>query len=98
MACISASKKAMLLEQLTRVNTQIEKANDTLDRAIEAMDVEEYSFNSNEGTQKTKQADITKIEKLLETLYSRRDRILRQLQGRGLVNMNLRRKRYGRIY
>lgn len=98
MACLSSTQRAYYLADLERINSQLEKAYASYDRALEAMDVEEYRFNSGEGSQQTKQYDIKKINALIDDLESKRDRIIRKLEGRGLVNMNLRRKRQRGIY
>jgi hypothetical protein len=98
MACLSPTQRAYLQADLVRINSQLEKAYESFDRALEAMDVEEYRFNSGEGSQQTKQYDIKKINVLIESLESRRDKIVRKLEGRGLVNMNLRRKQRRGIY
>lgn len=95
MACLTSSARARILADIAKVEAQILKAEESYDRALEAMDVEEYRFNSGEGSQMTRQADIKKLWSILENLYARRDSLYRRLEGKRLVNLNLRRKSYG---
>lgn len=95
MACLTSSARARILADIAKVEAQILKAEESYDRALEAMDVEEYRFNSGEGSQMTRQADIKKLWSIIESLYARRDSLYRRLEGKRLVNLNLRRKSYG---
>lgn len=98
MACLTSSKRAAYQADLDKVNELIAKALTSYERALENQDVEEYRFNSGEGSQMTKQADIKKLWANLESLYSRRDWLERRLNGKGVVNLNMRRKRYNGYY
>ena len=93
MACLPAWKRQFYLDQLTRVNTQITALETALDSAYENAEVEEYSFNSTEGSQRTKRRSIREISQELEKLESRKMRILNKLYGHAIININLRRKR-----
>lgn len=94
MACMSSTQRARLTADLERIEAQLVIAYASFNNALAAMDVEEYRFNSGEGSQMAKQADIKKLNSVIESLESRRDRIIRKLEGRGIVNLNMRRKHY----
>lgn len=94
MACLPAYLIEKYQNQLARVQAQIAKLETAIDSALENSEVEEYSFNSGEGQQRTKRRDIKSLLQSLERLESSEARILRKLAGRGIVNVNLRRKRY----
>lgn len=98
MACISSAQRARLTADLAQVEAQLVIANASYTKALEAMDVEEYRFNSGEGSQMARQQDIKKLDAVIESLEARRDKIIRKLEGRGLVNLNMRRKRYNGYY
>lgn len=93
MACLPVYKQKVYLEQLTRINSQITALETALDSAYENSEVEEYSFNSNEGSQRTKRRSIKELSQELEKLDSRKMRILNKLYGHAIINLNLRRKR-----
>ena len=90
--------KAIYEADLAKILAQLETANEAYEKALANMDVEEYRFNSGEGNQMAKQADINKLGREIERLEAARDRLIRKLEGRGIVNLNMRRKHYGRYY
>ncbi len=94
MACLTSAQRARLQARLAIIQDHIAKAEESFGKALESMDVEEYRFNSGEGSQMARQADIKKLNDVLESLYAQEDSVIRKLEGRGIVNMNLRRKRY----
>ena len=98
MPCLHPDIRAKYTTELARVRTQISNLSDALDSALENSEVEEYSFNSGEGSQKTVRRDIDKMIKSLDRLEAKEARIMKKLLGRGVVNLNLRRKRYGSYY
>jgi hypothetical protein len=93
MSCLPTWKRQEYLEQLERVEAQIALLETAIDSAYENSEVEEYSFNSAEGSQRTKRRSIKEISQELEKLESRKMRILNKLYGRAILNLNLRRKR-----
>jgi hypothetical protein len=98
MACLSASLRAKYEADLIRVQEQLAKITITIDSALENGEVEEYSFNSTEGNQKTVRRSLKELYEIQEKLEATEARLIRRLGGRGLVSMNLRRKRYNYSY
>lgn len=92
MACLPSYLVSKYTADLERVQAQIKKANESLEAALENSEVEEYSFNSGEGTQRTKRRSIKELQSVLNDLESREAWLLRKLNGTSLVNLNLRRK------
>lgn len=95
MSCLTASTRSRLLARKTTLETLITAAEAALTSALETGDVESYTFDSGEGSQRTKYRSLEDIQKNLDWLYSRLDFITRRLNGTGIVNLNLRRKRFG---
>jgi hypothetical protein len=94
MACLSAARRTQLLARLEKVQEQLEKLYTAYDSAIEHSEVQKYNFNSTEGQQSTERRNPKDILKMIDMLEAKEDRIQRKLLGRGLANLNLRRKRY----
>jgi vacuolar-type H+-ATPase subunit I/STV1 len=92
MACLPSWLRTKYEADLARVQSQITSASEALDSALENAEVEEYSFNSGEGQQRTKRRSIKELQQTLESLEAQEARLLRKLYGTSLVNMNLRRK------
>jgi len=94
MGCFSTSKRARIVARINTTTTQIEELETVYLEAIKNAEVEEYKFNSGEGSQQTKRRSPKQIREEIEALESSLDRLYAQLSGAGLVNMNLRRRRY----
>lgn len=100
MACPSSSLRARYLARLQSIETKLEYLDEAYDAAVQNSEVEEYRFNSGEGSQQTKRRKPEEIRKEIEALEASYDRYYRKLTGGGLTNLNLRRKRfsYGGVY
>lgn len=96
MACLPAYLREKYEADLVRVQSQISKIETVIESALENGEVEDYSFDSGEGKQRTKRRSLKELTEVLKDLESQESRILRKLYGRSLVNMNLRRKGYTR--
>jgi len=94
MACLPTWLKEKYTADLARVRAQITAIEVEIESAYSNAEIDEYSFNSNEGSQKTKRRSIKELNSVLENLESKEMRILRKLNGTSLVNMTTRRKRY----
>ena len=93
MGCfLSTEKKNQLNTDLIKVNSQLALLNAAYDDSITNSEVEEYSFNSSEGNQRTLRRKPKEIMEQITLLESKRDRIIKQLTGSGLVNIGLRRR------
>lgn len=93
MSCMPAWKIAEYRIELTRIRNQITLIETSLDSAYENSEIEEYSFNSGEGQQRTKRRSIKELSQELDRLEARKMRLLNKLYGRAIINLNMRRKR-----
>lgn len=94
MACLPTYLRTKYLADLAIIQDQISKLQTVLSSAIQNGEVEEYVFNSGEGSQKTVRRSLKELNNLLIDLKAQEDRIYRKLYGRSVINVNLRRKRY----
>ena len=95
MACLPSWLRAKYKADLVRVQAQIANLETAIEDAYTNAEVEDYSFDSGEGKQRTKRRSIKELNQVLESLEKTEMRIMRKLYGQSLVNMNLRRKGYG---
>ena len=95
MSYLDPATRAGLTAQLLVKTAQRDAANATLLAAAGNAEVESYSFDSGEGKQTTKRRKPEDIHRLVRELDSEILRIQNRLGGQGVVNMNLRRRRWG---
>lgn len=98
MPCFTAAKRARIIAEIETKESQLDELNTAYLAAIKNSEVEEYAFNSGEGSQRTKRRSIKEIRQEIEYLESSIDRLYRRLNGTTLINMSLRRKSYNRRY
>jgi hypothetical protein len=99
MGCLTTAKRAEIQAQIDKLDILIAAYDATLLAAATGGEIEEYRFDSGDGSQKAIRRDPNSLNKLLETLQSRRNRLQGELDGTGIVSMKLRRKAgHGRIY
>jgi hypothetical protein len=91
MTCLSSTRRTELLERLEKKRAQLVIIDAALDAGIEGPDA--YKFDTNEGSQWLKNRSLKELNELSDTLEAQIDQITRKLNGTGLVNMNLRRRR-----
>jgi flagellar biosynthesis chaperone FliJ len=91
MGYLSTSTYNRLVTQLTRIEAQIELANETIDSLL-TKEIESYSLDTGEGKQSAKRWDAMKLDQLISTLEQRAEHIRQRLAGLGVVAMNVRRK------
>lgn len=85
-----------LIAQITLKQTQLTEANAVLSAALElGGETQSYTFNSGEGQQSATKRPLNEIYDIIERLEAEIARIYRKLNGTGLVNLNLRRNRFG---
>lgn len=94
MACINTSTRARLIASLAKKEAQLLKAEEAYDDALTS--IKEYRFDSGEGSQRTEYRSVNELKTTIDALETEIEAIHRRLNGTGLVNINLRRKRYGR--
>lgn len=95
MTCLSAAQRTVIEAKIETLNTLIDAAETSLLASITNAEVEEYRFDSGDGSQKAIRRDPNQIEKLIQNLTSRRDRLIRELAGTLNVVMSFQRNRGG---
>ena len=89
MVYIPSARRTRIQNRITAKEAALAAAEDALTAAM--VEVESYTLNTGEGSQTTKHRKIEDLEKTIRVLESQIDRLYRQLNGTGLINMNLRR-------
>jgi uncharacterized coiled-coil DUF342 family protein len=92
MSCLSSSRRATLIARIEKKEAQLASLETAYDALIHEID--EYKFNSGEGNQQVKYKSLKQISDEITRLEAEIDSLWRKLNGRGIVNMNLRRKNY----
>ena len=95
MTCLTSTQKAVIEAKIEKLNTLIDAAEVALLASVTNSEVEEYRFDSGDGSQKAIRRDPNQIEKLIQSLTSRRDRLIGELAGTLNVVMKFRRNRGG---
>jgi chromosome segregation ATPase len=90
-SCLSSAQRAIILAQIAEKEAQLELANSTYSSLLEK-EVNEYRFDSNEGSQKAIRIKLKEIQEQIEWLEASLDNLYRRLNSTGLLNFNLRRK------
>jgi len=91
MSCINSTTRTRLLARLTKREASLVLAEASYDELL-ANNVESYRFDSTEGEQQTKRRKLQDIKDQVDSLQAEIDNIRRRLDGKGIVNMNLRRR------
>ena len=91
MSYLSASEIARIEALITTKVDQLALANATYNKLL-ANDIEEYRFDSNEGSQRAKRLDITKMKAQIDSLEAEIERLNRRLKAGGIVNIVMRRQ------
>jgi len=80
-----------LLDRLAKREASLVIAEASYDELL-ANNVEMYRFDSTEGEQTTRRRKLQDIKNQVDSLQAEIDNIRRRLNGKGIVNMNLRRR------
>lgn len=96
MACILSSTRTRLIARIAKNEELLEKAETALSNALNH--IKEFRLDTGEGSQKTEYKDPRQLQQIIDSLESSIERDYRRLNGTGIVNMNLRRKRYNRSF
>lgn len=91
MLTLSSSRRTRIEAQITAIETRITALETALETAV-SKDIEEYSFNSGDGSQRAVNRTIKEMETSLDVLYRRREYLYNLLRGRGIVQMVARRR------
>jgi hypothetical protein len=95
MGCLSSSQVAAIKAEIVKLTALIDACYASLLTGIENAEVEEYRFDSGEGSQRTKRRSPQEISDLCDDLSAKRDRLARKLAGTSNVTLNWRRRGYG---
>ena len=90
MGYISA-RKARLQARLTSCQSQIAALEDALEESV-ATNIQNYSFDSGEASQKVSRRKISDMQDNLDRLYARESHLINELSNMGIVSLRLRRK------
>ena len=91
MTCLTPERKAQLKARLTKKIAQLAAANLLYDELL-TDPTESYRFDSGEGSQQAKRKKLSTVQDQISILESEIDRLQTKLSGKGIVNMNLRRR------
>ena len=91
MAYTSASEQARIRALITEKETQLAIARETYKKLL-ANEIEEYRFDSNEGSQRTRRFKPTELKDQIDSLEAEIERLNRRLKSGGLVSVVLRRQ------
>lgn len=90
--CLTDARRARIKARITQKEAQLTALNTSYDAAISKSEISQYRFDSGEGSQSAKRRDPADILKSIASLESQLEYLYRQLNGGGLVRMNLRRR------
>lgn len=96
MGCLTQSEVTELQAKADRIAGQLALLYTAFDNALGLADIEEYRFDSGDGTQRTLRRDPGTLEKMIRGLESRYEWYVNKIRGKGITNMNLRRDKAGR--
>jgi hypothetical protein len=87
---MSSARRQQLLDRLEKKQAQLELLYTAFDNTIG--EIEQYSTDTMEGKQTTKYRALDDLQNAIDRLEREVDSIVRRLNGRGITNLNLRRK------
>lgn len=91
MLTLSSTRKARIQARITALTAQITALETAITTAV-AKDIEEYSFNSGDGSQRAVNRKLDDMQNTLDRLYRIREAQYNLLRGRGIVRMKIRRR------
>lgn len=97
MAYLTQAEIDEISAQITSKREQLENANNTLRKLLDN-EIEDYRFDTTEGTQRAKRVKITDLQQVIDALESQISSLHRKLTSGGLRTVNLRRKGFYRSY
>ena len=93
--CLTSTTRTRIIAEIDRLEAQLTIIQTTITDAL-ATGIENYSFDSGEGKQSTKYRSFDALLKAEDKIAARIDSLYRRLNSLGVVNVNMRRKRYDR--
>jgi len=91
MSYLSTTERARIQALIDTKTAQLAIANATYEKLL-AQDIEEYRFDSNEGSQRARRVKINDLKTQIDSLEAEIERLNRRLKSGGLVNVVLRRQ------
>ena len=86
MLTLSSSTRARLQARITALDAQITALETAIESAM-AKDIEEYSFNSGDGSQRAVNRKLEDMQTSVDRLYRMREYLHNRLRGRGIMRM-----------
>lgn len=99
MSCLTSSQRTAIIAEIADLDLFIAAVKTAYLSSLGNAEIEEYRFDSGDGSQKTIRRKPSELKKEWDDLKSERARLARKLNGSANVNMNLRRNKgngYGR--
>lgn len=91
MAYTSAAEITRIQALITTKQDQLAIANATYTKLL-GKDIEEYRFDSNEGSQRARRVKLNEFKDQIDSLEAEIERLARRLKAGGIVNIVLRRQ------
>lgn len=91
MSYLSPAEKARIEALIVTKQDQLALANATYSKLL-AKDIEEYRFDSNEGSQRARRVKLSEFKTQIDSLEAEIERLGRRLRQGGLVSVTLRRQ------
>ena len=91
MPVLNTTRRARLIARLQTKKAQLAIANETYSELL-AQPIENYKFDSGEGRQEATRRKLEALKDQIDSLEAEIDQIHNQLEGAGVVNLNLRRR------
>ncbi len=96
MAYLTSARIARIEARITAKEAALALADTAYQAAL--VEVEEYRFDSGEGSQKVRNRQLAEFQKNINILEREIEHLYRKLQGFGITTVSLRRRRPGVIY
>jgi polyhydroxyalkanoate synthesis regulator phasin len=87
----SESERARIQALIDTKTAQLAIANETYTKIL-ANEIEEYRFDSNEGSQRARRYKMSELKTQIDSLEAEIERLQRRLKSGGLVSVTLRRQ------
>lgn len=91
MLAISPNRKARIQARIALIESQISTLETAISSAL-ASHIEEYTFNSGDGSQRAVNRTTSEMQRTLDNLYRQLEFQYNLLRGRGIVKMVMARR------
>jgi len=95
MSCLTSSQRTAIIAEIADLDIYITAVKVAYLSSLTNAEIQEYRFDSGDGSQKTIRRKPSELKQEWDDLRSERARLARKLNGTSNVNMNLRRNRGG---